>query len=59
MKRDTTKHNIIITLYSDDVGKLINRQLVGSKLYIDGREIIIDYVACLQCQEKQLKKEVT
>ena len=65
MDIDTTKHNIIITLDSDDVGEIMaqGEGNIYTGLKMHGKEIIIDYIACVECQEelinrrKVLKKE--
>ncbi len=56
MKIDTSKDFVFVTLYSDDIGKLISKkENVYTGLKVNGKEIVIDYVACLQCQEKMIK----
>lgn len=57
MKIDTTKRDIIVTLYSDDIGRLVSKDgVIYTGLFIGGREISINYVACLQCQEKMMNE---
>ena len=55
MEIDTTKDNVIITVYSEDIKKLMNGEMIYPGLIIRGKSVVIDYVVCKQCQDRFIK----
>jgi len=52
MITDDCDKRIFITLYADDIARLMKGENIKLPFEINGKPLEIDYVICKQCQDK-------